>query len=259
MITIKDIDNAMSAVCPKTLSEEWDNDGIMLCGDKQAPVTKVLVMLEVTPDGVEHAVKGGFDLIITHHPLIFKPLKSLTDGNFCLFGKLMQHGISVLSYHTRLDSAEGGVNDAAMNLMRLTNIRPFGGENGVCGRVGVLQKPVKPEEFALQLKTCFGAKDVRASLFKTNNRTIQTVAFVGGAGKSFFYDAYLAGADAFVTGEAAHNTFLDCKELDMCLFDIGHYASENPVCDRIKGILEDRFSSEISVEVFDVTSPFTVF
>ena len=239
MITVKEIDKALSQAAPRTLSEEWDNDGVMLCENQNKPVKKVLVMLEVTPDGITAAEKGGYDLIVTHHPFIFRPFKRLTGGDYTNFKRLMQKDIAVLSYHTRFDSAIGGVNDTAAELLGLSEIVPFGGENGQCGRIGSLPEPLAPQEFAAVLKEIFGSTSVRASLFKTPGRKIRRVAFVGGAGKSFFYDAYAAGADAFVTGEAAHNTFLDCKELDMCLFDLGHYFTENPVCGRMKELLAD--------------------
>ena len=256
MITVKEIDEILSQTAPRTLSEEWDNDGVMLCENPKKPVKKVLVMLEVTPDGITAAENGGYDLIVTHHPFIFRPFKRLTGGDYTNFKRLMQKNIAVLSYHTRLDSALGGVNDTAAELLGLSEVTPFGGENGQCGRIGSLPEPLTPEAFAAVLKETFGSTSVRASLFKTPGRKICRVAFVGGAGKSFFYDAYAAGADAFVTGEAAHNTFLDCKELDMCLFDLGHYFTENPVCERLKKLLSDAFGEELSVDTFDVQSPY---
>lgn len=256
MITVKEIDKVLSQAAPCALSEEWDNDGVMLCENPNKPVKKALVMLEVTPDGITAAEKGGYDLIVTHHPFVFRPFKCLTGSDYTNFSRLMQKNIAVLSYHTRLDSALGGVNDTAAELLHLSEVTPFGGENGQCGRIGSLPEPLTSEAFAAVLKETFGSTSVRASFFKTPDKKIRRVAFVGGAGKSFFYDAYAAGADAFVTGEAAHNTFLDCKELDMCLFDLGHYFTENPVCERIKKLLFDAFGAELAVDTFDVQSPY---
>lgn len=82
MITVKEIDKVLSQAAPRTLSEEWDNDGVMLCENQNKPVKKVLVMLEVTPDGITAAEKGGYDLIVTHHPFIFRPFKRLTGGDY---------------------------------------------------------------------------------------------------------------------------------------------------------------------------------
>ena len=182
MITVKEIDEILSQTAPRTLSEEWDNDGVMLCENQHKPVNKVLVMLEVTPDGITAAENGGYDLIVTHHPFVFRPFKRLTGSDYTNFKRLMQKNIAVLSYHTRLDSALGGVNDTAAELLGLSDVVPFGGENGQCGRVGSLSEPLTPEAFAAVLKETFGSTSVRASLFKTPGRKICRVAFVGGAG-----------------------------------------------------------------------------
>lgn len=119
MITVNDIDRVLSETAPRTLSEEWDNDGVMLCKNKSTAVQKVLVMLEVTPEGAAQAAHGGYDLIVTHHPFIFRPLASLTGDMYALIETLTRANISVLSYHTRLDAAQGGVNDTAAKCMGL--------------------------------------------------------------------------------------------------------------------------------------------
>ncbi len=255
MATIKDIDGVLSGVAPFTLSESWDNDGIMLCRDKNKDVKRVLVMLEVTNDGIDYAKEHGFDLIITHHPFIFKPLSRITEDSYKTIEKLMTSGISVLSYHTRMDSSEKGVNTVAAELLELQKVIGFGGESGSLGKIGELKIEMTPEDFAVYLKEKFACGTVRASFFKTNGKMIKKVAVIGGAGKSFFYDAYLAGADAYVTSEVAHNTFIDCKELDMCIYDCGHYFTENPVCERFAEIIKTAFS-DVTVEIYDVGSPY---
>ncbi len=257
MLTVRDVDKALSAIAPRTLSESWDNDGVMLCRDGEKCVQRVLVMLEVNRAGAEYAAKEGYDLIVTHHPLIFRPFSSLSGDSYALFDTLMRADIPVLSYHTRLDAAEGGVNDTAAVLLGLTEILPFGGENGNAGRIGALPEPMTPFDFAAHLKRVLGCGTVRAALFADTQRKIRKVAYVGGAGKSFWHEAYAAGADAFVTGEAAHNTFIDCAQTGMCLFDCGHYYTENPVCVRIQALLKSAFGQELSVDVYDVKSPYT--
>ena len=167
-----------------------------------------------------------------------------SDGNF-----------SVLSYHTRMDSSEKGVNAVASELLGLQNVAGFGGESGTLGKIGELEKEMTPVEFAEYLKDKFECGNVRASFFKTDGKNIKKVAVIGGAGKSFFYDAYLAGADAYVTSQVAHNTFIDCKELDMCIYDCGHYFTENPVCKRFADIIKSEFV-DVAVEIYDVGSPY---
>ena len=255
MVTVKDIDRVLSVVAPQTLSESWDNDGIMLCGNKEGAVKRVLVMLEVSESAVDYAKSNGFDLIVTHHPFIFKPLSRITDDNYRIIKKLMESGISVLSYHTRMDSSENGVNAVAAELLELNNINGFGGESGSLGKIGELENEMTPVEFGMYLKEKFACGNVRASFFKSADRKIKKVAVIGGAGKSFFFEAFLAGADAYVTSEVAHNTFIDSKELDMCIYDCGHYFTENPVCGRFAEIIKENFD-DVDVEIYDVGSPY---
>lgn len=256
MAIIKDIDGVLSKIAPAELSESWDNDGIMLCKSKDLPVKKILIMLEVSKKGVEYAIENGFDLIVTHHPFIFKPLSRITDETYEVIEMLMRNGISVMSYHTRMDSSELGVNAVNAELLGLMGVRGFGGESQSIGKIGELERAMTAYEFGTYIKEKFGCGTVRASLFENPDRKIKTVAIVGGAGKSFFYDAYKAGADAYVTSEVAHNTFIDCKELDMCIFDCGHYFTENAVCGRFKEIIENNFKDSVCVEVYDVGSPY---
>ncbi len=256
MAIIKDIDGVLSKIAPAELSESWDNDGIMLCKSKDLPVRKILVMLEVSKKGAKYAIDNGFDLIVTHHPFIFKPLSRITDEVYEVIEMLMRNGISVLSYHTRMDSSELGVNAVNAELLGLVNVRGFGGESQSIGKIGELENAMTAEEFTAFIKEKFGCGTVRASLFENPERKIKTVAVVGGAGKSFFYDAYKAGADAYVTSEVAHNTFIDCKELDMCIFDCGHYFTENAVCGRFKEIIENNFKDSVCIEVYDVGSSY---
>lgn len=256
MVKIKEIDKAISKFAPSELSESWDNDGVMLCGDKDMPVKKVLVSLDATESAVDYAIDGGFDLIVTHHPFIFKPLSRITDGDYRIISKLIKSGVSVLSYHTRMDSAETGVNACNADLLELVNVSGFGGESGTLGKIGELKVSMNPYEFGEFLKSKFGCGTVRASFFKQNGRLIKKVAVIGGAGKSFLADAFAAGADAYVTSEAAHNTFMDCTEMDMCLYDCGHYYTENAVCNRFKNIIKNAFGEDVVVEVFDTGSPY---
>ena len=128
MTTVRDIDNLFSKVSPKELSESWDNDGVMICSRPDKEVKKVLVALDATSDVIDYAEKGGFDLVVSHHPFIFKKLSRITGFEYKKLETLIKNDISVLSYHTRLDSAEGGVNDALAQTLLLSDIHGFGGE-----------------------------------------------------------------------------------------------------------------------------------
>ncbi|MBR4979739.1 MAG: Nif3-like dinuclear metal center hexameric protein [Clostridia bacterium] len=255
MAKICDIDKVISYFAPKEISESWDNDGVMICGNYNKNIKKAAVMLEIRDKGVDFAVKNGVKLIVTHHPMIFEPLKSIAGKDYELFKKLADNDISVISYHTRMDSAEKGVNQCLAELFELKDVKTFGGESGMLGRIGTLKKSMSQTDFAEYIKKKLNCGTIRASLFKNGNKKISKVAFVGGGGKSYYHDAYLAGADAYITSEITHNIFINAKELDMCLFDCGHYYTENIICSRFKEIINSNFK-DVEVLTYDVKSPY---
>lgn len=255
MTTVRDIDNLFSKVSPKELSESWDNDGVMICSRPNKEVKKVLVALDATSDVIDYAEKNGFDLVVSHHPFIFKKLSRITGFEYEKLETLIKNDISVLSYHTRLDSAEGGVNDALAQTLLLSDIHGFGGERNDFGRIGKLDNEMSGKEFALYLKEKLGC-DVRCAF--NDSKVIKTVAVLGGAGKSFVYEAMMTGADAYVTSEISHDLFIDAKTHDFALYDCGHYYTENPVCDKIKNLLCENFTG-LEVEIFDIKSPYVCF
>lgn len=248
-VSIKDIDEYLSSLFPKTLSESWDNDGIMLCKDTSAKVTKALVCLEVSADAIERAAKLGAQLIVTHHPFIFRPLKNVTGESYAETEALMKNGISVLSYHTRYDKAQGGVNDVLCETLGLENVRSF----GEFLRVGELTQALSAEAFAQKIIEKLGSVGMRVTYER--DARIRTVAVCGGAGKEFLPDAKGAGADAFVSADFSHNTFLDAKEYGIALFDAGHYSTENPAATRLCRLLSEKFA-DVSFAFYDVGCPF---
>lgn len=252
MYSVRNIDEFFNELAPSSLSEAWDNDGVMLCGKRDGEVKKILIALEIRMKTVEYAVKNGFELIVTHHPFIFKKLSRVCDGDFEVLHKLMENNVSVLSYHTRLDSAAGGVNDALASTLGLEDVSSFGGDNGMSGRIGILPEPLKGEEFAQLLKEKLGC-DVRCVF---GSGMIKKVAVVGGAGKDFALEAFVAGADAFVTGEVPHHMFADAEDKNLSVYECGHYYTENPVCNTIKKLIDQKFDG-IYTEIFDVNCPYT--
>ncbi len=252
-MTVYDIDIFMSGWAKKEYSESWDNDGIMLCGDISQKVTKIQVCLELNKKTLADAIKNGCELVITHHPFIFRPLKSVEGEYFETIKLLMKSGISVLSYHTRLDAARGGVNDALAEKLGLSELCDFGGEHGNIGRVGTLPSPMTESEFAAYIREKLSCGTMRCSL---SGRSISRVALVGGGGKDYLSDAAEC-ADAFVTADLSHNSFIDAKQLGLSLFDAGHYFTENPVCEKIKQrILEEFPCAEVAIS--DSGCPFSL-
>ena len=213
-------------------SEAWDNDGRMVVPNPDDEVTKVLCALDCTSEAIKEAKKLGCNVIVTHHPLIFKPLASLrTDDSV---GKrvveCIKSGISVLSYHTRLDVIENGVNDTLAGLLGIENASsflPYGRIGDVCEQSFC--------DFAKSVAEKLGLEAYELSLVNASNR-VKRVALVSGCGKDEIVAAISAGADTFVTGEVMHNHMIDCKELNLNLVCGTHYATERIILPKLSEI-----------------------
>lgn len=253
MPTVRDIDRLMSDFAPKNLSEPWDNDGIMLCGDLEAEIKRAVVCLEVNKAAIDFAAMTNAQCIITHHPFIFKPLKSVSGETFCSIEKLITSRISVLSYHTRLDCADGGVNDLLAKRLGLSDISSFSAEDGGAkmGRFGSLEREIDINDFASFVKSTLHSEGLRFSSPK--GKKVNKAAVLGGAGKDFLRGAVNAGADVFVSADLSHNTFLDGTDMGIAVIDAGHYSTENLVTSLIAELI-GRLSVE--TEIFDVGSPY---
>lgn len=219
---------------PSALSCEWDNDGLLCCPDGDRTVRRVLVALDVTEKVVEAAIAGGYDLIIAHHPMIFRGIKELTeeDGTGRKLLSLVKNGISVMAFHTRLDAVDGGVNDILSSLLGVENAVPFG-EEGI-GRIGMLREPMTAEAFARRVKDALKAPVVKLS---AGSKTVSRVAVLGGSGKDDVSAAAKAGADTYVTGELSYHQLVDAPEQGLNLIEAGHFYTEYPVCERLKTLL----------------------
>ena len=230
---IRDFAAKMDALIPKTLSEVWDHDGVMIMPNGEQEVTKVLCALDCTSLAVEKAVSLGCNVIVTHHPILFSPLASLTSDDEV--GKrvlaCVQNGIAVLSYHTRLDSMEGGVNDKLGERIGLLNPTPF----LPYGRIG----NVEEQSFDTFCENVKKNLQVEALQCVRCHDTVSRVALVSGSGKSAVADAFHAGADTFVTGECSHEGMIACKEYGMNLICATHYATERVVLPFLASLVKE--------------------
>ena len=236
-MTVSTFYNKLSELYPQTLSSSWDNDGLMCCPDGDREIKKVLVSLDATMDAINYAIEGGYDLILTHHPLIFKGLKALNSGD--VVGRrvlaAVKAGISVISLHTRLDAGEGGVNDILAESLGLSDVEVFGdSDNPTLGRIGTTSLS-DAGDFAARIKKATGVPSVSAYVC----RPISRVAVVGGGGGDLISDAKRAGADTLVTGESGYNKSLDAGEDGINVFVAGHYFTEMPVCEKLKALAEE--------------------
>lgn len=234
-MNVKELYCFLNERIPASLSCEWDNDGLMCCPDPKAEVKRVLVALDITSSVVEEAISGGYDLIVSHHPLIFSPLRALDPKDHVAKKviALLRAGISAMSFHTRLDAVEGGVNDTLAARLGLREVEVFGDNGETIGRIGTLPVPLSLDEFAAKVKEATHADRVQY----VGERTVHRVAVLGGSGSSDVGAARHAGADTYVSGELKHNNLTDAPECGMNLIAAGHFYTEDPVCQRIRELL----------------------
>lgn len=233
-MTAKQLYQILNEKIPTSLSCDWDNDGLMCCPDGDREVRRILITLDVTEAAVAFAAEGGYDLILSHHPLIFKGLKALNHGNTVAAKAitLIRKGISVMSFHTRLDALAGGVNDILAEKLGLEGAEPFG-EEGI-GRIGSLPQPTTAEKFAAHVKQVLGAPFV---LLGDAGLPVKRVAVLGGNGGDDTDAAQAAGADTYVSGELKYHSLTDAPEGGMNLIEAGHFFTENPVCEGLRQLL----------------------
>ena len=240
MPTILDIYNFLDIKCPRSLSCAWDNDGMMCVPDKNAPVTKILCALDVTERTIEEAEEEGCDCIVSHHPLIFHKLSSIHDGDVTAARviRLLQKNIAVLSFHTRLDAASGGVNDTLCRKLGLAPTGPFGCDGEALGRLAEYAVPMPLASFCAQVKASLGTPVLHAVSAK---KQVKKLAILGGDGKDDWEAALAAGADTYLTGTMSYNTLLDATAAGLNVVAAGHYFTEIPVMETVAGWLTDEF------------------
>ena len=226
MITVETILAYLETLAPASMKMEWDNVGL-LCGSKKTVVRKVLVALDPFEHVCRDAADWGAELIVTHHPLIFRPLPNITDETSIGRGimTLCSHGICAVNAHTNLDCAEGGVNDVLSDTLGLVNVSTVPGDSH-----GLLRMGEVPEQdlagFLASVKEKLGCDGLR---YVESGKPVRKVAVGGGSCADGMLDALDAGCDTFVTSDIKYNQFWDAKDLGLNLIDAGHFCTENPV------------------------------
>ena len=233
-MTVREFYKALSAIVPRELGCDWDVDGLNVCPDPDREVKRVLVALDATNEVVNQAVAEGYDLIFTHHPMLFGGLKNVLADDYdgAKVIALCRAGVSAVSFHTRIDAAEGGVNDILAGLVGLEEVEVAGEERIM--RVGTLAEPVSAAEFAARVKDALGAPAV---LCADAGREVHRVAVVGGSGKSEVALAIASGADTFLTGELKYSQYCDTDKLNLLV--AGHFYTEQPICARLCDIVKE--------------------
>lgn len=259
LATCKDIADAMERFAPPVLREDWDNVGLLL-GSFGQSVSKVLVTLDVLDNVVEEALANRADMIVSHHPVIFKGVKRLNDGDKA--GKrlltLIRSGIAVYAAHTNLDAAEGGTNDVlfdALGLLNKEGLKPSGHEGYpfACGRVGNLPEATTLAAFAARVRGAVSAEYVTYS--GEDNAPVRRVGLCTGAGAAaeYFALAKEKGCDAYVTGDVTHHAAQAALDMGLCVVDATHYYTEMIVNEAVRGRLT-RFCAENGLDTEIIVS-----
>ena len=235
MSTVTHIYDAIDRLAPFWLTMDFDNTGILV-GDRNREVSCALLALDCTPAVVEQARQLGAQLIVTHHPVIFHPLKRVNED--AVVYQLIRSDIAVISAHTNLDIAQGGVNDALASAIGLRDCRGLellNEQTGAwLGRIGTLPEPLSPEAFAAHIKACLNASSIK---FSAAPRVIRTVALCSGSGADCLDAAISAGADALLTSEVKQHEYLAAAAAGISIFDAGHFDTEDIVIEPLRDYL----------------------
>lgn len=241
-MTVGEIIEALETVAPLVLQEDYDNSGWQIA-ETSDEVKGVLICLDVTEEVVHEAIAGGFNLILSHHPLLFEGIKSLTGATYVERSLLLaaRHRISIYSAHTNLDNAPNGVNDRIASLIGLketTFLRSEGARDGMeygSGKVGILEHEEEEETFLLRIKDLFQTGCIKHTAF--SGRKIRKVAICGGSGAFLLPDALSCKADAYLTADLKYHNYFTAEN-KILLADFGHYESEQftkeLICDIIR-------------------------
>ena len=238
MTTAGDIYRFIDGFAPFRTALSFDNPGLLV-GDEGAAVTAAVLSLDITPPVVREAERLGAELIVSHHPVIFHPLKAVRTGSVPYL--LAKAGIAAICAHTNLDMAPGGVNDCLAERLKLKNISPLAvnAESGLAEALcGETEREYAPREFAEFVKRALGCGGVR---YADGGRSVRKVGLCSGGGADYLYAAGEAGCRAFVTGECKHNQLLDAESLGVTLVAAGHFETEDIAIPALLQRLADRF------------------
>lgn len=246
MAAVNDILHFFEEKFPFYMKLDFDNIG-MLVGARDTEVTKVLAALDITDAVIEEAIAMGAQLIVSHHPLIWDPLKRVTDedNKARKVIRLLQNGVSAICLHTNLDTAEGGVNDMLMAALgaRVTGLlsphgtHPDGRPYGIA-RVGELTAPMALDAFLARTKANLNTAGLR---YVSGGKRVHKIACCGGSGGSELEAVLAAGCDTYVTADLKYDHFLLAKEEGLNLIDADHFCTENVVVPVLKELIGQNF------------------
>jgi len=252
--TVNHILNALESIAPAALAEEWDNSGLQV-GRRDWSVKRVLTALDPTMEVIREARNRKADVLVTHHPLIFSPLRALDLDTPLgeILQELMRHQIAVISAHTNLDSVQGGVNDILASFLAvdgLTVLQPAA-EDVDCGlgRIGSLPARTTLADLATEIKARLAIPHIRFA--GDPQLPVHRVALCSGSGSSLLKTFFTSGAQVYITGDVRYHDAREVEAHGLGVIDIGHYESEHIILESFAKQLADQMRADgldISVE-----------
>lgn len=249
-VKLSEIIRLMEEFAPKEYKESYDNVGLMV-GDREAAITSILVSLDTTLEVINEAAEKGCELIISHHPILFRKAASITEDT--LLGKkirkAVQKDINIYASHTNLDITENGINDLLVKLLGFDtavvmekSTNPSAGEKEGIGRLIVLQETVLLSDMCLRVKDSLKLPYIRYS--GEDKWTVKKVAVINGSGQDYFELAKKMGADCIISGDTTYHYVSDLNEEGIAVIDAGHYGTEWPAmklfADTLKKLLDEK-------------------
>ena len=236
---VKAIYDFLDEYAPFSVQDKYDNSGFLV-GDINATVKGICLCLDITLDVINEAAANKANLIISHHPVIFDPIKSVTAGDPVY--ELMKNKISAICMHTNADMAKDGVSNLMLDLLGFERseevLEPVLPDNTGYGKICTLSIETHAKALAEYCKIIFDCTAVR---YTETDRPIKRVAVCSGSGGSTLPLAIKAGCDALITGDIKHDVWIDAVNNDFCLIDAGHFHTENILCNYLCGILSRKF------------------
>ena len=240
---VKDIIKLFEEKFPLKNAENWDNVGLMV-GNRKNKVKKIQLSIDATEKAVDNAIQNNVDMIVTHHPMIFKGIKNI-DYSTVLGRKIIkviENQISVYSMHTNLDASKFGLNDYVAHLLGALNTKivdeNIDDENIGIGRVYTLDEKMPLKDYADFVKTIFNISHVRI-IASDMGKLVGKIGIVNGSGMSYWRKVKSMGVDLLITGDIGYHEALDAKEAGLNLIDIGHFESEICFTNLLKKELEE--------------------
>jgi dinuclear metal center YbgI/SA1388 family protein len=258
MTELRDILNVIDELAPSHIAEEWDNPGLQV-GHVSQTVKKVFVSVDPTLEGLRSASNRDSQLLLTHHPLIFRPISHLDWGSYPgnVIYEAFKTEIAIVAVHTNLDLIQGGVNDILADLFRLQEVEllqrreDLEPEHAGLGRIGYLKAPVRLPVMTATVKAVLGTDKIR--VIGGSHKEIKRVAVVGGSGGGMVSLALEKGADLLITGDVSHHDAREAERCGLALIDGGHFHTEKAAitrfADRLRNSLRER-GLDVTVESY---------